>query len=152
MTTTPSTNRGPRAAYLTEGVLTLLLATLVGAMLVAFFALPADDAYIVGRYVQQFYAGHGLVFNEAERINAVTSPLLTLVEALLYPLWHDSVEIYRIVAAVLTAWTLISIARRAYPERGARLSFLALTLASPLVIFWAIGGLETPLLLCACSW
>ena len=34
MTTTPSTNRGPRAAYLTEGVLTLLLATLVGAMLV----------------------------------------------------------------------------------------------------------------------
>lgn len=128
------------------------LTALTVLMLAAYFPLVADDAYIVARYAQQLYAGHGLVFNPGERINAVTSPLLTLVVALLYPLARDPVTVYRIAASVVVAWTLVALARRAYRATHDRLLFLALTLASPFVAFWAIGGLETPLLLSACSW
>jgi arabinofuranosyltransferase len=131
---------------------TALLAMLTVLMLVVFFPLLADDAYIVARYVRQLYDGHGLVFNPGERINAVTSPLLTLVLAFVYPVSHDAVDAYRVAAAALTAWTLVAISRRAYAALAERFLFLALTLASPFVCFWAIGGLETPLLLCACSW
>ena len=135
-----------------EGAATLLLAALTVLMCVVFFALPADDAYIVARYVRQLYDGNGLVFNPGERINAVTSPLLTLVVALVHPIAPEPVEVYRVAAAVLTAWTLVAIARRAYATKVDALLFLALTLGSPFVCFWSIGGLETPLLLCACSW
>jgi len=61
------------------------------AMWVAFFPLLADDAYIPARYVRQLYAGHGLVFNAGERINALTSPLHTLVLAAIAPLTSDTV-------------------------------------------------------------
>src|SRR5437870_5658353 len=98
-----------------EGTVTLLLAALTVLMCVVFFALPADDAYIVARYVRQLYDGNGLVFNPGERINAITSPLLTFVIAAIHPLSRDPVDIYRVVAALLTAWTLVAIASRAYP-------------------------------------
>jgi hypothetical protein len=130
----------------------MLLAALTVLMFVVFFALPADDAYIVARYVRQLYDGNGLVFNPGERINAITSPLLTFVIAAIHPLSREPVDVYRVAAALLTAWTLVTIARRAYPRRVDGLLFLAVTLASPFVCFWAIGGLETPILLCACSW
>ena len=140
------------AALQPERVAALLLAALTVLMFVVFFALPADDAYIVARYVRQLYDGNGLVFNPGERINAITSPLLTFMIAAIHPLSREPVDIYRVAAALLTAWTLVTIARRAYPTRVDGLLFLAMTLASPFVCFWAIGGLETPILLCACSW
>ena len=31
-------------------------------------------------------------------------------------------------------------------------AFLVLTLGSPLIAFWTVGGMETPLLLCLCVW
>ena len=44
-------------------------------MLVAFAPLRADDAYIVARYVTQWWTGHGLVYNAGERVQMFTSPL-----------------------------------------------------------------------------
>jgi arabinofuranosyltransferase len=140
------------AALQPDRTAALLLAALTVLMFVVFFALPADDAYIVARYVRQLYDGNGLVFNPGERINAITSPLLTFVLAAIHPLSQEPVDIYRVAAALLTAWTLVAIARRAYPTKVDGLLFLAMTLASPFVCFWVIGGLETPILLCACSW
>ena len=146
-----SANRSSHSAVNAVNLAALLLAALTLLMFVVFFALPADDAYIVGRYVRQLYSGNGLVFNPGERINALTSPLHTLVIAVIHPLSRVPVDVYRIAAATLTAWTLIAIARRAYAAKPDAMLFLALTLASPFVCFWGIGGLETPLLLCACS-
>lgn len=135
-----------------DPIVALLLAAAITLMMVAYFPLRADDAYIVARYVQHLHDGKGLVFNTGEWINALTSPLLTWVHALIYPLSREPVDVYRIAAAMLTAWTLVSIARRAYPAKAEGLLFLAVTLASPFVCFWAVGGLETPLLLTVCSW
>ena len=128
------------------------LAVLSAAMWVAFFPLLADDAYIGARYVRQLYAGHGLVFNAGERINALTSPLHTLVLAAIQPLATDIVTAYRFGALLLTAGSLLVLAGKAYARFADRLVFLVLTLGSPLVAFWTVGGLETPLLLCLCSW
>lgn len=122
------------------------------AMWVAFFPLLADDAYIPARYVRQLYAGHGLVFNAGERINALTSPLHTLVLAAIEPVASDTVTVYRVLALLLTAGSLVVVAAKAYPRFADRLLFLVLTLGSPLVAFWTVGGMETPLLLCLCSW
>lgn len=130
----------------------VVLAAVATLMFATYFALPADDAYIVARYVHQLYDGKGLVFNPGERINAITSPLLTLVLVALHPLSHEPVDVYRGLAILLVVWTLLAIAGRAFSTTVDRLLFLALTLASPFVCFWTIGGLETPLLLSACSW
>ena len=128
-----------------------LLTLLIAGMFIAFYPLPADDAFIVGRYVRHLYDGDGLVFNSGERINAVTSPLLTFVIAAFHAVSRDPVDTYRVAASLLTACTLVVISRNAYITHVDRLLFLGLTLASPFVCFWAIGGLETPLVLCACS-
>src|SRR4051812_1835616 len=121
-------------------------------MWIAFFPLLADDAYIAARYVGQLYAGHGLVFNAGERVNALTSPLHTLVLSAIQPFLTDTVTPYRTLALVLAGGSLMLIGRRAYPMLADRLLFLVLTVGSPLVAFWTVGGLETPLLLCLCSW
>ena len=101
------------------------LALLSLAMWVAFFPLLADDAYIPARYVRQLYAGHGLVFNAGERINALTSPLHTLVLAAIAPLASDFVTAYRILALFLTSGSLVLLAAKAYPRFADRLLFLA---------------------------
>ncbi len=39
---------------------------------------PYDDAYITFRYVENLYAGHGLVYNPTERVFGSTTPLYVL--------------------------------------------------------------------------
>jgi len=57
----------------------------VGYCHVTNFVYRLDDAYINYEYVSNFVAGHGLVFNEGERIWAYTSPLQILLLAV--PVW-----------------------------------------------------------------
>jgi len=124
-----------------------MLAGLAAAMFVAFFPLLADDAYIVARYVEQLHLGHGLVFNQSERINALTSPLQLLLMVGLRYLFVDIVTAYRILAAAAAICVIVLIARRSLRSDSDALAFLAFTLTSPFVVFWMVGGLETPLLL-----
>jgi hypothetical protein len=112
------------------------------AMLFAFAPLRADDAYIVARYAIQWWHGHGLVFNAGERVNMLTSPLHTWVAIAL----GGAVAAYQAIAAAIVVATLAAIA-----WRRKSLLFLVLTLASPALAFWTVGGLETPLLLAICA-
>ena len=121
------------------------------AMAVAYFPLPADDAYIVARYVSQLYAGHGLVYNEGEFVNALTSPLHAGALALLRVFAGDFVTVYRIAAATAAIALLACMAWRKWGNSATAALFLALTLGCPFVAFWMVGGLETPMLLCVCT-
>ena len=121
------------------------------AMAVAYFPLPADDAYIVARYVSQLYAGHGLVYNEGEFVNALTSPLHAGALALLRVFAGDFVTVYRIAAATAAIALLACMAWRKWGNSATAALFLALTLWCPFVAFWMVGGLETPMLLCVCT-
>ncbi len=123
----------------------LWLAALVGTGLVLFARGPADDAYIVARYAHNLMAGDGLVFNAGERINALTSPAGLLLAVLFTP-FGDPVRIWQGVAALGTVVLAVAVARRRYARPSTRLAFVALTLASPFLLLWTVGGLETPLL------
>ncbi len=53
-------------------------------MLYSFWFIQGDDSYIFYSYAKNLVEGNGYVFNVGERVNATTSPLYTLLLALLY--------------------------------------------------------------------
>lgn len=111
-----------------------------------FFSFVADDAYIVGRYAKNAASGHGLVYNPGEWVTALTSPLHALLETVLSLLGLDPVKSYRLIApiVVLMGWF---VAVQTIGLRGSSLLlFTALSLFSPFLALWTIGGLETPIL------
>lgn len=121
------------------------------AMAAAFFPLPADDAWIVARYATRIAGGHGMVYNVGEQVNALTSPFHLGVLLALQPVAADFVTLYRVLCALAVAVVLVVFAWRTWGRSWTTAFFLALTLACPFVAFWTVGGLETPMLLCACT-
>ncbi len=57
-------------------------------MLYGFRSVQEDDSYIFFSYAKNIADGNGYVFNVGERINATTSPLYTLLLAVLYKLFR----------------------------------------------------------------
>jgi arabinofuranosyltransferase len=113
----------------------------------AVFRFTADDAFIVQRYAMQFARGHGLVFNIGERVSALTSPLhaLILIGLTLTSPW--AMEAYKVVGALAALVTMLYAGRQLFADGWERALFFSATLASPFVVMWSVGGLETPLLL-----
>lgn len=120
-------------------------------MAAAFFPLPADDAWIVARYATRIAGGHGMIYNIGEQVNALTSPFHLGVLVALQSLAADFVTPYRALCAIAVAAVLVAFAWHRWGRSWTTSFFLALTLACPFVAFWTVGGLETPMLLCACA-
>lgn len=118
---------------------------LVVAGLATLWSFTAEDAFIVARYAENF-AQHGrLHFNLGEPVNALTSPLHGLLASALAVV-GPPVSLYKWIGAacliavtVLVAWTFRG---RPWAQAGA-----LLVVAAPCVAMWAVGGLETPLLM-----
>jgi hypothetical protein len=120
--------------------------------LVLFARRPADDSYIVARYAWQLLHGHGLVFNVGERINALTSPAQLAVFVALSTVFADPVRPWQWIAALATIVSTLLVGRRIFPGSLVRAAFLAVALASPFVLLWTVGGMETPLLFVLACW
>jgi hypothetical protein len=112
-----------------------------------FFTHTAEDAYIVARYVNNLLAGKGLVYNEGERINALTSAAHTFLLAGLRSFVTDAVLVYKAIMLGALPVILYGVGRRVFKNRWSVLFYLSLTLLSPFVVLWAVGGMETPILL-----
>lgn len=125
----------------------LVAAALFAAACTALFRFTAEDAYIVQRYAAQLVRGYGLVFNIGERVSALTSPLQTLIIGALTWLVPWPMAAYKVLGAALAGGAVLFAGRRLFASNSERAIFLTATLASPFVAMWAIGGLETPLLL-----
>jgi hypothetical protein len=68
----------------------LAVAGLLALQIAGFHGLRYDDAFITYRYGQNLATGNGLVFNLGERVMGSTSPLHSLLSALVYALvGHD---------------------------------------------------------------
>lgn len=68
----------------------LAVAGLLALQIAGFHGLRHDDAFITYRYGQNLATGHGLVFNPGERLMGSTSPLQSLLSALVYAVvGHD---------------------------------------------------------------
>lgn len=113
---------------------------------VLFRPFVADDAYIVGRYAQNVIRGHGLVYNVGEYVSALTSPLHAIVLTGIAAVSEKPVSLYRGLATLfpILGWAL---AIPIYRPRRAEIAVVSLVgLASPFLVLWAGGGLETPIL------
>ncbi|MCA0044247.1 hypothetical protein [Celeribacter litoreus] len=131
-----------------DGATKIAGATIFVGLCLLFWPFVADDAYIVGRYAQNAAAGNGLVYNIGEQVSALTSPLHALLETGLALLGLDPVTSYRVIAPILVLLAWLT-AIRATELRGPALAvFTSVSLLSPFVALWTVGGLETAMLTC----
>jgi arabinofuranosyltransferase len=103
-----------------------------------------DDAFITFRYVRQFVAGNGLVYNIGERVEGYSNFLWVMLLALPHAFGAELITTARVLSTALSIGSLLltySLARSApYPV----LAPIMLAAASPFGA-WTMGGLETSL-------
>jgi arabinofuranosyltransferase len=58
--------------------------TLAALLLLCYWKIQMDDAYIYYVYARNISSGHGYVFNEGERVNGTTSFLYTIILSIFY--------------------------------------------------------------------
>ena len=98
----------------------------------------SDDAFITFRYIDQWLAGHGLVYNPGERVEGYTHPLWLCMIAGLRLLGADPVRASWALG-LLSYLGLLALLGRRYPVTA-----LVLAVHGEMAI-WATGGLETSL-------
>ena len=115
-----------------------------------------DDPYITYRYAENVRRGFGFVYNPGERIQSTTTPLFTLLLAVLSPLWGDLphlanlIGVLSLAAGGLLLWELAAIWKTPWAGWIGLLLYPIFPLAiTPL-------GSETPLYIallpgCVCS-
>lgn len=127
--------------------------TLLGwALVIALFASQlwifrtffVDDAFITFRYVQQFVAGNGLVYNIGERVEGYSNFLWVMLLSPPYALGADLVMTARVLSIMLSVGTLILVSYLARRSSYPILAPIMLAAAGPFGA-WTMGGLETSL-------
>jgi len=116
-------------------------------MCAAMFRFTAEDAFVIARYAENLVRGEGLVFNPGEQINALTCPLMALLEAAIYALVGSTIVPTKLLSIALVAAAHLVCLERFRHDRESIWLYSLLAVASPFLAFWAIGGMETPLLL-----
>jgi hypothetical protein len=114
-----------------------LAVALVAGMGWAARHLQVDDTLIYARYVRNLLTGHGLVFNWGERVNALTSPLHTLLLVTASWLLHGNVIVAAWLLGVIFLAATAVLAERVAPFSGV---FLAAA-----IYFEIFLGMETAL-------
>ena len=138
-----------------ESAAALFLATL--ALYLAYAACTRsawEDWYITFRASSNLVAGHGLVYNPGERVQPFSSPLTTIVAALLAWVAGPSdvrvLWLFRVIsgaAAGLTAVLLWRIGAAMRLPRWPRLLLIALFVADAKTVEFSTSGMETAFLL-----
>ncbi len=121
-----------------------LALTLFASQLLLFRTFFIDDAFITFRYVRQFVAGNGLVYNIGERVEGYSNFLWVMLLALPHALGAELITTARVLSTALSIGSLLltyHLARSApYPV----LAPIMLAAAGPFGA-WTMGGLETSL-------
>ncbi|MEY4916951.1 MAG: hypothetical protein RL616_864 [Verrucomicrobiota bacterium] len=135
---------------------------LLGLLVVACVALRAalsattdfsvGDAFITFRFAEQFAAGHGLVFNAGEWVGGNTSVLHSLLLGLgactgaSVPLVAHIEGIVFDMGALFFLWNILR-GPAGLRSPGLQLFVLAVIFLCPLLFWYSVSGLETPLYL-----
>ena len=120
------------------------------ALFAAFRQWGYDDPFITYRYADNLRAGLGFVYNPGERVLSTTTPLFTLLLALLGTVWNDLPALANLVGAACLAagglclWDL----GRTWRAPAAGWAGLLLYPTFPLLV--STLGSETPLYLALC--
>lgn len=109
-------------------------------MLVTYWKVQQDDAYIFYSYASNLEAGNGYVFNIDEKINATTSPLYTLLVAFSYHnvKWMEVLDVPLVahIFGIVCLWLLCYFSYKIFEHLNfkiASLLFPILLLANPLL-------------------
>jgi tetratricopeptide (TPR) repeat protein len=137
--------------FILGGILLACLFIVLAASAVPFLQ---DDAYISFRYVDNYLAGDGLVFNRGERVEGYTNFLWVILLALAANLGFDLSEAARLLGLLFSAGTVVAttlLARRALTGISIRWVYLGSLAAgvwvavNPALSYWSVAGLETGL-------
>ena len=116
---------------------------------VSYFAFTADDAYIVLRYASNVWTHGELVFNPGEPVTTLTSPLHGLLAAVLYGAAGESaIQMNKALMTMLVGVSVWLLMRGKLADLRAWALVLTIVFASPFIWMWAVGGLETMLVVC----
>lgn len=137
-----------RSKRQTSSIVILIVFTtiLVRGLLVYYSNYTADDSFITFRYAENIASGKGFVYNQGERVLGTSTPLYTLLLALLVKLGLPIVWIARIInigADCLTG-TLLFLLLRNFKLGVATFAAFFYVLF-PRVIVWSVSGMETSL-------
>ena len=109
------------------------------------YAWVSDDAHIILRTIDNFYHGYGLRWNPAERVQAFTCPLWTLLLSVFYFITGEGYYTTIVVSLAVSLYTVYYVgARAARTVQGAVLG-TAVLLLSRAFIDYSTSGLENPL-------
>jgi arabinofuranosyltransferase len=124
----------------------ILIATLAMLVMILVFNLwVADDAFITMRTVDNFWHGHGLVWNIGERVQVYTHPLWMFVLLVFKFFIKDALEVFYIPSFFLSvAVIFLVLTRFARGPRSVILAGLAMG-GSMAFIDFSSSGLENPL-------
>jgi hypothetical protein len=136
--------------------LTLLTLLLFGLHVWHYMPFMIDDAFISFRYAQRLIEGHGLTWNDGERVEGYSNLLWVLVVAL--PAWFgaDMVVGARVLGFLGMSASIVAVLYLYYPRTvkeilPALTGMLSLAATSAMAA-WAIGGLEQPLVAALLAW
>ncbi|MGB7061696.1 MAG: glycosyltransferase family 39 protein [Candidatus Zixiibacteriota bacterium] len=127
-------------------VLIVLVTTLTRGLLTYYSNHFADDSFITFRYAENIASGKGFVYNEGERVLGTSTPLYTLLLALLTKLGLPILLFARIIniGADCLSGILIFLLLRQFKISVATVAALFYVLF-PRVMVWSISGMETSL-------
>lgn len=127
-------------------VLIVLVTILTRGLLTYYSNHFADDSFITFRYAENIGSGKGFVYNEGERVLGTSTPLYTLLLALLVKLGLPILLFARIIniGADCLSGILIFLLLRQFKISVATLAALFYVLF-PRVMVWSISGMETSL-------
>ena len=123
----------------------------------AFYYYPflIDDAFISLRYAERLVNGHGLNWNDGERVEGYSNLLWVLLAAGFMSLKFDPVAIIRIIGILSAAAAMgaldINQRRTREPLSSLLIGNLAFALTAPVAI-WAMAGLESALVTALLAW
>jgi len=127
-------------------ILIIFITILMRGLLVYLSNYTADDAFITFRYAENIASGKGFVYNEGERVLGTSTPLYTLLLALLVKLGLPIVWVARIInigADCLTGALLFLLLRKF--KLGVATFAALFYVLFPRVIVWSVSGMETSL-------
>lgn len=112
-----------------------------------------DDAYITVRTVDNFFAGHGLVWNVGERVQAYTHPLWMMLLCAVYAITDEFFFSLIVLGVTLSTLALALVGFRLARNEWIGLALVVLATLSHAFVDYSTAGLENPLthLLFACA-
>jgi hypothetical protein len=131
--------------------LAIFISIIISILLAVLFESRAyDDPFITYRYADNLRHGLGFVYNPGERVQSTTTPLFTLLLAILSPLWGDLPHLANLIGALslaaggLLLWELAAFWKAPWAGWTGLLLYPMFPLAiTPL-------GSETPLYIAIC--